>query len=104
MGFHCWSPNKADVNSVNARGQSPLHFSTKAGLVDVSLWFSDRVSVSVLHLRDDFGATAVYNARAAGLPKKLVHKLEKDLAKSVDTPRQVAHADAHGNPPRVNAN
>jgi len=67
----------ADMNATNHKGQSALHLAGRAGLGDVLVWLSTRVSRALLTLRDEKGAVAADYARQAGVPLEVLEKLEQ---------------------------
>eukprot|EP00929_Paragymnodinium_shiwhaense_P040222 TRINITY_DN21016_c0_g1_i1.p1 TRINITY_DN21016_c0_g1~~TRINITY_DN21016_c0_g1_i1.p1 ORF type:complete len:468 (+),score=104.37 TRINITY_DN21016_c0_g1_i1:68-1471(+) len=67
----------ADVNTMNHRGQSALHLAAKAGLGDVLIWFSSRVTLALLCLRDAHGSFVTDYARRAGVRPEAILSLEK---------------------------
>eukprot|EP00927_Polykrikos_kofoidii_P065543 TRINITY_DN61283_c0_g1_i1.p1 TRINITY_DN61283_c0_g1~~TRINITY_DN61283_c0_g1_i1.p1 ORF type:complete len:740 (+),score=109.20 TRINITY_DN61283_c0_g1_i1:322-2220(+) len=50
--------SRADVSKMNRRKQTALHVIGRAGLSDVLMWLTSRVSKSLVDLRDVYGATA----------------------------------------------
>jgi len=67
----------ADMNATNHKGQSALHLAGRAGLGDVLMWLSSRVSRALLTLRDEKGAVAADYARQAGVRLEVLEKLEQ---------------------------
>eukprot|EP00933_Yihiella_yeosuensis_P044203 TRINITY_DN392_c2_g2_i1.p1 TRINITY_DN392_c2_g2~~TRINITY_DN392_c2_g2_i1.p1 ORF type:complete len:438 (-),score=84.23 TRINITY_DN392_c2_g2_i1:534-1847(-) len=65
-----------DMNAMNLKGQSAVHLAAKAGLGEVLVWMSTRVSRAVLCLRDAHGCLAVDYARQAGVKPEVTAKLE----------------------------
>jgi len=67
----------ADMNATNHKGASALHMAGRAGLGDVLMWLSSRVSRALLTLRDEKGAVAADYARQAGVRLEVLDKLEQ---------------------------
>lgn len=71
---------KADVNSVNQKSQSALHLAARAGLTEVLVWLSGKVSREIVEMRDHHGATAAYYARHAGISSEFLAKHKLSIA------------------------
>jgi hypothetical protein len=82
----------ADMHILNLKGQSAVHLAARAGLSDVLLWFSGRVSRAVLCLRDGQGFMAVDYARRAKARPEAVQRLEQAVRGSRGAPGQSSGA------------
>eukprot|EP00930_Biecheleria_cincta_P048370 TRINITY_DN33696_c0_g1_i1.p1 TRINITY_DN33696_c0_g1~~TRINITY_DN33696_c0_g1_i1.p1 ORF type:complete len:422 (-),score=79.95 TRINITY_DN33696_c0_g1_i1:414-1679(-) len=67
----------ADMNAMNLKGQSALHLAAKAGLGEVLVWMSTRVSQALLCLRDAHDHMALDYARQVGVKPVYLEKLEQ---------------------------
>lgn len=70
--------NHADMNLTNHKGQSALHMAGRAGLGDVLMWMSGRVSRAMITLKDRDGTVAADFARHAGVRLEVLEKLEQN--------------------------
>jgi hypothetical protein len=66
----------AHVDHINKHGQSCLHLAAKAGLTGVLRWLSKRTETQLLHIRDEFGASAEYYGRHAGVSTKALKDMK----------------------------
>mmetsp|Transcript_36561 Transcript_36561/g.67350 ORF Transcript_36561/g.67350 Transcript_36561/m.67350 type:complete len:2044 (+) Transcript_36561:177-6308(+) len=77
---------KADPYLLNHQRQSALHFAARAGLGDVLVWFARNVRKRLMDQSDEYGATAMYYARAAGVRPELLRDLRTIVSRPQSAP------------------